>query len=333
MKRILLLCVLGICSLICILPVAAVDTTPPGVFSTDPADEAVKVAIDIDAITITFSEPIQYLPESWKQVTFKTYGGGSYPDYPMGAISASGNVLTIAAPSSPEPWFLNWDFYYVTVAGVYDLANNEMEVDGYNYYQFHFQTVSTDVTLPSVVSTYPANGDSNIPADVTITALMSELINQCSGTVEMVDHDNNLIALEEGGKTGTHYYTDDYLNLEIFPSNPLVLGETYTVTISGIHDSYLNEMDPYSWSFTVQTPIEDLSTRVDELGLPPDVEDGLMAKLAAAQLQIDQMKYKPAQKMLMAFIKQVESQAGKTISTADAEELIAIAQQIFDSIS
>jgi methionine-rich copper-binding protein CopC len=402
------------------------DTSPPTVISTYPADKAIKVPVDVNAITIKFSEDIIYNPEGWKAIKLQTYNDEypHYVDYDFGQITVTGDILSINAPETMTPWFENWKFYFVTVEGVYDTAGNEMVYQdlGYNPpiyvndYGFYFQTVSTDITLPSVTSTYPADGSSNVPTDVTITVVMSESINRCVGTVTLVDSNNNPVALLYGDQ---YFTADDYKNLEIKPVSPLVKGETYTVTMQGLIDSHYNVMEPYSWSFTVgtqpvadagpdqtvivnenmqfdgsastdpdgvivsyawdfgdtqtgtgavinhaytttglktvtltvtdndgltgtdtamitvKTPgdtVQDLSIKVDGMGLPSDIESGLMAKLAAAKLQITKKQYTAAQQTLLAFINQVKSQQGKTLTKAQADELIAIAQRIRNSI-
>jgi hypothetical protein len=229
------------------------DTTPPTVISTDPPDKAIKVPVNVDAITVTFNEPIQYTPNPGVPVKLLSDG---YVNYPMGPISVSGNTLIIHAPNSPNPWLENWKPYYVTVGGVKDSAGNEMvhqngNGNTVNYIQFSFQTVSTDTTAPTVVSTYPASDAITVPPDVTITAQMSKTINNCVGSVTVVDNGGNPVLLQYP----THFFkADDYRNLEIKPLSPLVEGKTYTVTITGLIDDYYNAMDSYSWSFTVEGP-------------------------------------------------------------------------------
>jgi len=402
------------------------DTTPPIVISTSPADEAIKVPVNVQVITIKFSENIG-LPLGSGGIELLTYND-EYPyyvDYDFGQITVTGDTLSINAPGTMDPWFKNWKYYFVTVQGVYDTAGNEMVYQDvvdynppvwFNYYRFSFQTVSTDITPPTVLSTYPVDGASNVPADVTITAFMSELINRCVGTVTMVDSNNNPVALLYGDQ---YFTTDGDENLEIKPVFPLVKGKTYTVTMQGLIDPYHNVLNTYSWSFTVGTqPVanagpdqtvivnenvqfdgsastdpdgtivsyvwafgdtktgsgakpnhaytttglktvkltvtdddglkgtdtavitvktpadtaQDLSIRIDGMGLRSDIESGLMAKLAAAKLQITKKQYVAAQQTLLAFINQVKSQQGKTLTKAQADELIATAQRIMNSI-
>jgi len=50
------------------------------------------------------------------------------------------------------------------------------------------------------------------------------------------------------------------------------------------------------------------------MGLPRDIGKGLMDKLVAAELKITQKKYTSARQILQAFINQVNSQRGKTLT-------------------
>ena len=252
-----------LCSLFLVLPASA-DTTPPTVVSTNPADGAVKVHVDIDQITIEFNEPIQYVPAGWTKVSLKSYDGGLYTDYAIGAISVSGSTLIISAPNTP--WFALWEDYFVRVEGVQDLDGNDMAP---GYYDLHFKTIATDTTPATVVSTYPANGATNVPLDVTITATMNELIDKCVGMVTMVDRNNNFVELLSSHNIG--YESPDNINLVIKPKVPLVKGETYTVTIREMKDSYYNVMEtPYSWTFstTGMPPITEIAAKDSYSSLP-----------------------------------------------------------------
>jgi hypothetical protein len=209
------------------------DTTPPTVISTNPADDEIKVPVNIGSITITFSEPIVYDPAAWYDEISLRDSSGS--DVPYGWIIVSENKMGISA--GPQPWFDNWEDYYVRVMGrsVKDLAGNEL-VDGTNdYYRFHFKTVSTDTTPPSIISTDPVNGAYNVPLDVIITATMDEKIGLCDGPVTMVDSHGNSVALQNPTRG---YTSPDYIHVVITPVAPLAVGETYTVTIQKLFDMY-----------------------------------------------------------------------------------------------
>jgi predicted RNA-binding protein with TRAM domain len=298
--------------------------TPPTVISTYPTDGATNIPADV-TITAVMS---QHINQCLGMVTM---------------VDSSGSPVTLLDTCHPGTYFCTDDYLNLQITPAaplvygetYTVTISDMEGLGGVMETPHIWSF-TVIGPPEVSSTNPADGDTNVPIDVTITAVMSQHINQCVGTVTMVDSSSSSVTLLDDCHPGTYYCTGDYQNLEIQPAAPLVYGETYTVTISDMETLGVTMVSPYSWSFTVMTTSEatqDLSSTVDELGLPPDVEDGLLAKLAAAQMQIDVMKYTSAQKSLLAFIKQVQSQQEKAIPLPVAEDLIATAQGIIDSLA
>ncbi len=105
----------------------------------------------------------------------------------------------------------------------------------------------------------------------------------------------------------------------------------FTVTATDLSDNQNIKII----SYTVDSPADAnnaLSMKVDSLELPAAVETGLIDKLTAAQARIVQKKYTPARNTLNAFINQVNAQTGKAINPGDADDLIAIAQRIINSI-
>ena len=109
---------------------------------------------------------------------------------------------------------------------------------------------------------------------------------------------------------------------------------TYTVnlTVSGPSGSDSEVKTNY---ITVKTPaqaVQDLIIKVDGLGLPKGIEQSLLAKLDVAQKKITKEQYTPARNTLNAFINEVNAQRGKTVTVSQANELIAIAQRIINSI-
>jgi hypothetical protein len=107
-----------------------------------------------------------------------------------------------------------------------------------------------------------------------------------------------------------------------------------SVTLTVKDDDDLTDSD--TLTVNVLTPTqgaEDLSTVVEDAQLTQDIEDGLLDKLNAAIKALDKGKDKTAKNILSAFINQVNSQRGKTLTDAQADALIAKAQDILDSIN
>lgn len=87
---------------------------------------------------------------------------------------------------------------------------------------------------------------------------------------------------------------------------------------------------------TVKTPtqgVRDLGSEIDDAQLPEDIESGLMDKLDAAINALNKGNEKAAVNMLNAFINMVNAQRGKTITNAQADTLIQMAQNIMTSIN
>ena len=310
---------------------------PPTLVSVSIEDGTENVPVDTtDEITIIFSEPIN---PTYLDVLFKTIGTSGYVDYPH-VFTVVDNTVTISAPEGLDPWLEYWvykesepdtGYYWLTVSNIYDMADNPMGGGVYS----HFRMEPLDKTPPSVVSTDPVDGAINVPTDVIISAFMGEGVNQCVGNAEMVDNAGSPVDLLDNCKPDTYFCIDDDQNLIITPAAPLVLGETYTVTLHGIIDTYYNVMPDYPWTFSTTSgdATQDLITTVEHIELSLDVEEGLTEKLADAQTLIEQGKYKPARQTLLAFINQVKAQTGKGNLTSDmASSLIETAQEIIDSL-
>ena len=72
----------------------------------------------------------------------------------------------------------------------------------------------------------------------------------------------------------------------------------------------------------------ELIVEVESLDLPRGIENSLVSKLEGALDALDRGQDNAAVNQLNAFINQVEAQRGKKISEADADALIAAAQEI-----
>jgi hypothetical protein len=89
---------------------------------------------------------------------------------------------------------------------------------------------------------------------------------------------------------------------------------------------------PENFPGTPAETLQDFISKVDALDLPSGIENGLMAKLTAAQKQIPNNKNTPARNQLQAFINDVRTQRGKAVTPAQANDLIATAQRIINAI-
>lgn len=108
-----------------------------------------------------------------------------------------------------------------------------------------------DTTPPTVVSTSPENGATQVPPNVVISATFSEPV---------VLPTNSFIINKVGGATiaGTISYTDATLSATFQPTVPLDLNTIYNITITtNVEDAGNNKMaEPKVWSFTTGTEFD-----------------------------------------------------------------------------
>ncbi len=113
---------------------------------------------------------------------------------------------------------------------------------GSNYWVDVVFSPSADLTPPTVVSTTPVNGATNVAVSATPSAKVSELVQ--SGTPAMT------LVGPGGAVAGTTAYNSSNLTVTFTPSAALAAGTLYTATLSGAKDVSGNTMAPYSWTFT-----------------------------------------------------------------------------------
>lgn len=117
---------------------SALDTTPPTVVSTDPANNATGVCIN-KAINATFSEAID--PSSITTATFTLAGPGSAPVTGTVSYNTTSNVTTFQPAVSLAP---NTPYTATLTTGIADLAGNALESD----FVWMFTTGTTTCTTP-----------------------------------------------------------------------------------------------------------------------------------------------------------------------------------------
>jgi len=149
---------------------AAPDTTPPTVVSTSPTDGATNIAITT-TVTATFSEAMDPATINATTFTLKTTTGGTAV-----AGTVTYNAGTFTATFTPTSQLANNTNYTATITtGAKDLAGNALATNKV----FAFTTIA-DTTPPTITSTLPANGATNVPITSVVTVTFSEPMDSAS---------------------------------------------------------------------------------------------------------------------------------------------------------
>ena len=208
--------------------------------------------------TATFSSESA---SGWQQVSFAT------------PVQISANTTYVASYHAPLGHYAANNNFFAT-AGVDNAPLHALKngVDGSNgVYKYGASTIfpnasfqstnywvdvvfansAADTTAPTVSSTVPATGGTNVNATANVTATFSEALNAASvsaATFELRDAGNNLI-------TATVSYDSASRTATLHPNNVLGATSTYTARLkggsAGIKDVAGNALAAdYTWSFT-----------------------------------------------------------------------------------
>src|SRR4029077_10874466 len=223
-----------------------VDTTPPTVTGTAPANGATGVAATISP-TGTFSEAMNASTISGSSVTLTDQSTASAV---AGTVSynATSRVVTFDPTVDLGPGKV----YVATIkggaaAGVKDVAGNALTAD----MTWTF-TVFNDTTPPTVTGTTPANGATGVAATISPTGTFSEAMNAATisgSTVTLTD--------QGAAVAGTVSYNATSRVVTFDPTTDLGPGKVYVATIkggaaAGVKDVAGNALAAdVTWTFTV----------------------------------------------------------------------------------
>ncbi len=185
------------------------DLTPPQIVYRSPAPNATGVPVGSPVI-FQFSEPVSYASVQ-SGVTWTVAGGGSAVPFDL----SSENSISFAL--NPSTLMATNTLYTVTLTGVQDFAVNVMPTTSWS-----FRTTPTaDSTPPTLVSSTPADGATNVNVNTNLSLTFSEAVNQVTFDVLVVpDPGSGVATWSNGGKTVT-----------FDPDLPLATNQQYTLTI------------------------------------------------------------------------------------------------------
>jgi hypothetical protein len=104
------------------------------------------------------------------------------------------------------------------------------------------------------------------------------------------------------------------------------------LTEEEIEDHYLSGLEGKGYFLDPEEAVEDLFEDLQIMDLPEGTENSLLSKLDTALNCLDNGNDNAASNILNAFINSVSAQSGKKLTVAQADELIAAAENILDTI-
>ncbi|MBE0567790.1 MAG: Ig-like domain-containing protein, partial [Krumholzibacteria bacterium] len=221
---------------------AAPDTTAPTVVATEPAADAVDVAVALP-ITATFNKPID--PATLTVASFTLTPDGGAAVAATVALDSTG-TLAILTPDT----LLAYGTLYggLLTTAIADTSGIFLAAD----YAWSFTTAAApDTTAPTVVATEPAADAVLVAVDLPVTATFSEPIDPATLTVA------SFTLTPDGGAAVTATVALDSTGTvaTLTPEARLAFGTVYTATLAvAITDTSGTPLaEDYAWIFTTAT--------------------------------------------------------------------------------
>jgi hypothetical protein len=197
----------------------APDTTAPTVVSTTP-DPPPATPPTTTTVTATFSEPMDPLTITSSTFTLKTTVGSN----PVAGTVAYNQATNTATFTPSAPLANNTEYTATITTGAKDLAGNPLAANKV----FGFKTIQ-DTTAPTVNSTTPTNGATNIAVGSDITVTFSEAmdpttINTTTINLKVTSSSapvTGVVTLDATGKIATFN-----------PTGNLLANTNYTLTVT-----------------------------------------------------------------------------------------------------
>jgi hypothetical protein len=194
----------------------APDATPPEITYRSPAPNATGVGVG-QPVVFQFSEPVDY-PSVVSGTSWAVGAGPTTVEFELLPESSMSFALLPRFPLA------NGTLYTVSLTGVEDFANNTMVDVSWSF----TTTFTADTTPPTLVSSTPANGATNVNVNTNLSLTFSEAVNQIEFDVQVFpDVGQGTPTWSNAGKTITYD-----------PDNPLIDDQHYVLTIlpGGVQD-------------------------------------------------------------------------------------------------
>jgi hypothetical protein len=207
------------------------DETVPFIVERSPAPGATGVGVG-QSVIITFSEQMD---EGSVQTAFTLSAGGNIT---CDMENVEGNIFVF----TPQEVLVGGVTHNVNISGAaMDWSGNHLAADSWSF----ITTDIEDVTPPTVVSTTPADGATNVPLDIVLQIEFSEPIDPASlseGILMTPEPGDGIMSWIDGGRT---------LNFD--PDEPLLDNTAYSLIITegAVRDYAGNPLEElYSLQFT-----------------------------------------------------------------------------------
>ena len=229
------------------------DTIVPTVLSTNPTAGQTDVAIN-STVAATFSEPMD--PLTITPASFTVTGPGS--TLVAGTVTFVGTTATF----TPDSLLAANTTYTATITtAARDLAGNALASD------FIWTFTTPDTIVPTVLSTNPANLQTNVALNSTVAATFSEPMNPLTITTAS-------FTLTGPGTTpvaGTVTFVG--ATATFTPDSPLAANTTYTATITTAATDLAGNVlaSDFIWTFTTPDTIAPTVTSTNPADLQTNV--------------------------------------------------------------
>jgi Bacterial Ig-like domain len=220
--------------------VGAIDSIPPTVVATTPADKAVNVPAN-NAIIATFSEPVTGVGiNTFTLSTAATAAAAGTAVTGTVNFDAASNTATFTPSANLPVNAVNTATIVGGAAGITDVVGNPLAQN----VTFSFTTTSADTTPPQVISNLPAIDAVHVGISKAITVTFNEPV--LPFTV------NATTFTLSGAVTGAVTYDPQKRTATFTPDRPLAYHQKYTVTVAAGVKSLgkIPMAADFTWSFT-----------------------------------------------------------------------------------
>ena len=221
------------------------DTNNPSVTLVDPPNGTVGVGVNV-LPHITFSEPVNELtiPNAFSLSYQNPWWWYGYPLIPSAVTVSADRLSATITPSAPLQPSTQ---YYLYLCGYTDIAGN----NGYCFGSYFWTGTGSDTSAPTVATISPTNGQTGVPLNTQVAAVMSNNIDPTTVT------NNSITVTPQGGSAiaGTVTLAQDGVTLTLVPAATLNPSQQYNVTVGGFKDIAGNAVVPFTSSFTTGTAV------------------------------------------------------------------------------